>query len=69
MMMIVIVFVAYNFIKKESLAQVFSCEFYGISKKIFLYRTLLVAASGWLTNENVTRNYQRRNPVHPTKRI
>ena len=69
MMMIVIVFVAYNFIKKESLAQMFSCEFYGISKKNFLCRTLLVAASGWLTNENVTRNYQRRNPVHPTKRI
>ena len=69
MMMIVIVFVAYNFIKKESLAQMFSCEFYGISKKNFLSRTLLVAASGWLTNENVTRNYQRRNPVHPTKRI
>ena len=36
---------AYNFIKKETLAQVFSCEFCEISKNIFLYRTPLVAAS------------------------
>ena len=31
--------VARNFIKKETLAQVFSCEFYGISKNTFSYRT------------------------------
>ena len=36
-----------NFIKKETLAQVFSCEFCEISKKkkIILHRTPLVAAS------------------------
>ena len=34
-----------NFIKKESLAQVFYCEFCEISKSTFLHRTLLVAAS------------------------
>ena len=36
---------ACNFIKKETLAQVFSCEFCKISKNIFFYRTPLVAAS------------------------
>ena len=36
---------ACNFIKKETLAQVFSCEFCEISKNIFSYRTPLVAAS------------------------
>ena len=36
---------ACNFIKKETLAQVFSCEFYEISKNTYLHRTLLVAAS------------------------
>ena len=32
-------------IKKETLAQVFSCEFCEISKNTFSYRTPLVAAS------------------------
>ena len=36
---------ACNFIKKETLAQVFSCEFCEISKNTFFHRTLLVAAS------------------------
>ena len=36
---------ACNFIKKETLAQVFSCEFWEISKDIFFYRTPPVAAS------------------------
>ena len=36
---------ACNFIKKETLAQVFSCEFYEISKKIFFHRTPMMAAS------------------------
>ena len=36
---------AYNFIKKETLAQVFSCEFFEISKNTFSYRTPMVAAS------------------------
>ena len=39
---------ACNFIKKETLAHVFSCEFCEISKNIFSYRTTLVAASGSL---------------------
>ena len=34
-----------NFITKESLTQVFSCEFCGISKNTFLNRTPRVAAS------------------------
>ena len=33
------------FFKKESLAQMFSCEFCEISKNTFFYRTPLVAAS------------------------
>ena len=36
-----------NFIEKETLAEVFSCEFCEISKNIFYYRTLLVAASSF----------------------
>ena len=34
-----------NFIKKETLVQVFSCNFCKISKKTFSYRTPLVTAS------------------------
>ena len=34
-----------NFIKKETLAQVFSCEFCKISKKTSFYKTPPVAAS------------------------
>ena len=37
---------ACNFIKKETLAQVFFCEFCEISKNTFSYRTAPVAASG-----------------------
>ena len=37
---------ACNFIKKETLTQVFSCEFCEISKNTFSQRTPLVAASG-----------------------
>ena len=37
---------ACNFIKKETLAQVFSCEFCKIFKNTFSYRTPPVAASG-----------------------
>ena len=36
---------ACNFIKKETQAQWFSCEFYEISKNMFSYRTPPVAAS------------------------
>ena len=42
---------AFNFIKKETLAQVFSCEFCEIFKNTFSYRTHLMAASEiWLVN-------------------
>ena len=34
-----------QFIKKETLAQIFSCNFCEISKNTFFYRTPLVAAS------------------------
>ena len=40
--------VAGNFIKKESLAQVFSCEFCEISKNRFFTEHLGTAASGFL---------------------
>ena len=36
---------AFNFIKKETLTKVFSCEYYEISKNTFRYRTAPVAAS------------------------
>ena len=42
---------AWNFIKKETLAQVFSYEFYEISKNTFFYRTHLVAASVFKKSE------------------
>ena len=38
-----------NFIEKETLAQVFSCEFYDISKNTFSYKTPPVVASEDLT--------------------
>ena len=37
----------YNFIKKETLAQVFSCEFCEISKNTFLTEHLCTTASTW----------------------
>ena len=40
---------ASNFIKKETLAQIFSCEFCEISKNTFFYRTPPVAASVLIT--------------------
>ena len=36
---------SFNFIQKETLAQVFSCEIFEISKNTFSYRTSPVAAS------------------------
>ena len=36
---------AYNFIKKETLAQVFSCEFFEISKNLFFTEHLRATAS------------------------
>ena len=43
-------FWASNFIKKETLAQVLSCEFCKIFNRTFSYRTPLVAASDYLPN-------------------
>ena len=41
-------FLLNNFIKKETLAQVFSCEFYEISKCTFFTEHLRATASGKL---------------------
>ena len=38
---------AWNFIEKETLSRVFSCEFCEIFKNNFFYRTPLVAASDY----------------------
>ena len=38
------------FIRKETLAQVFSSEFFKILKNVFFYRTPPVAASGFSSN-------------------
>ena len=48
---------ACNFIKKETLVQVFSCEFCEISKNTFSYKTPLVAASEsfWIPTQSVLR--------------
>ena len=46
---------ARNFIKKETLAQVFSQEFCEISQNAFFYRTPVVAA---FVNENISWDYQ-----------
>ena len=40
----------YNFIKKETLTQVFSCKFCEIFKNMFFKRTPLVAASKFTAN-------------------
>ena len=40
-------------LKKESLAQVFSCEFCEIFKKTFFYRTPVVAASVFRTQSTI----------------
>ena len=45
--------VACNFIKKETLAQVLSCEFCEISKSTFSYRTPPVAASAVSRQNNL----------------
>ena len=44
---------ACNFIKKETLTQVFSGEFCEISKNTFSQRTPLVAASEWFKQSNL----------------
>ena len=49
---------ACNFIKKETLTQVFSCEFPEIFKNTFLYRTPPVAASEYFCN-TAKNHYQK----------
>ena len=48
---------ACKFIKKETLAQVFSCEFYEISKNSFFHRTPVVAASEFFHIINLSQYF------------
>ena len=55
---------ACNFIKKETLAQVFSCEFFKISKYTFCYRTLPLAASEratWFSDKRLKEREKERS--------
>ena len=52
---------ACNFIKKDTLAQVFSCEFCEIYKNTFYYRTPLVAASGVLINFAILEHFSNKD--------
>ena len=47
---------ACNFIKKETLAQVFSCEFYEISKNTFFTEHLWATASGAYKDKRIFLN-------------
>ena len=47
---------ACNFIKKETLAQVFSCEFCEISKNIFFIEHLRATASELSQNQSQNQN-------------
>ena len=47
---------ACKFIKKETLAQVFSCEFCEILKNTFFYRTPPMAASEYIMIKNKNNN-------------
>ena len=51
---------ACNFIKKETLAQVFSSEFYEISKNTLFYRTSPMAAFAYLMNHG----WRKKNINH-----
>ena len=55
-----------NFIKKETLAQVFSCEFYEISKNTVFYRTPQVTASE--VYQVFQTDYQEKKEKHYKKR-
>ena len=55
---------ACNFIKKETLAQVFSCEFFKISKYTFCYRTPPLAASEratWFSDKRLEEREKERS--------
>ena len=51
---------ACNFIKKEILTQVLSCEFCEIYKNTFYYRTPLVAASGVVINFAILERFSNK---------
>ena len=51
---------ACNFIKRETLARVFSCEFCEISKNTFFYRTPLVAASEQKVMNLINKNNKKK---------
>ena len=53
-----------NFIKKETLAQVFSCEFCETSKNNFLQRTHLMAASAHCCNKFEKSSYAKHLVVN-----
>ena len=55
---------ACNFIKKETLAQVFSCGFCEISKNTFSYRTSPVAVSGWGQSRRYEKSSTYENHCH-----
>ena len=57
---------ACNFIKIETLAQVFSCEFCEISKYTFFHRTPLVAGSvlNYLKNPAPSSSRDMRNEIY-----
>ena len=54
---------ACNFIKKDTLAQIFSCECCEISKNTFFYRTPLVAASELRITGHILRNKQKKKCI------
>ena len=56
---------ACNFIKKETLAQVFSCEFCEISKNTFFHRTPLVAVSAFLNSHVSQRFLAKSSSMRP----
>ena len=67
---------ACNFIKKETLAKVFSCEFFKISRNTFLHRTPLVAASELTSRTYTVRTFncsqnllQSRSGIYLVKNI
>ena len=60
---------ACNFIEKESLAQLFSCEFCEISKNTFPYRTPPAAASGNYMMKRLRCTLQERLDFLTSKHI
>ena len=60
---------ACNFIKKETLVQMFSCEFCEIFKNTFFHRTPLVAASMLLIVAYIRAIWRTYQPKPPQKSI